>query len=137
VLAPLNPCCDKRLPGSPAFTSPRPRLQEPYRQLVDAAGLAGRRPMAAMASAVSTSPSSEMSSAANHGFAITLLTHGAYSAILAGDPARGSYLPTPSFEWGGTINRTVAAVRHRPRPLSHQGGPAGRRDLQDLGGQNI
>jgi alkylation response protein AidB-like acyl-CoA dehydrogenase len=53
---------------------------------------------------------SEMSSAANMAFSMYPgLTHGAYSAILAGgtDEQKALYLPKlASFEWGGTMNLT-------------------------------
>src|SRR3954451_20538915 len=51
-----------------------------------------------------------MSSAANMAFSMySSLTHGAYSAILAGgdDAQKALYLPKlASFEWGGTMNLT-------------------------------
>ena len=78
---------------------------------------------------------SEMSSAANMAFSMYPgLTHGAYSAIQAGGtdeqkdalPAQAGLVPV-----GRHHEPDRAAVRHGPGPAAHQGGPAGRRDLQD------
>ena len=78
---------------------------------------------------------SEMSSSANMAFSMYPgLTHGAYSAILAGgsDEQKALYLPKlASGRVGRHHEPHRAAVRHRPGPDPHQGGPARRRDLPD------
>ena len=115
VLAPLNSVGDKqgcvwRPDGSVATP---PGFREAYRLLVDG----GWPALGAEAAyggqglpAVVNLAFSEMSSSANMAFSMYPgLTHGAYSAILAGgsDAQKDLYLPKlASGEWGGTMNLT-------------------------------
>jgi alkylation response protein AidB-like acyl-CoA dehydrogenase len=115
VLAPLNRVGDKEgCHWKPDFTVTTPKgFKEAYRQLVD-----GGWPALGVSTAyggqglphVVNLAFSEMSSAANMAFSMYPgLTHGAYSAILAGgsQAQKDLYLPKlASFEWGGTMNLT-------------------------------
>jgi hypothetical protein len=115
VLAPLNPVGDKEgCTWSPDFTVKTPTgFKDAYQQLV-----AGGWPALGAAPAyggqglpyVVNLAFSEMSSSANMAFSMYPgLTHGAYSAILAGgsQAQKDLYLPKlAAFEWGGTMNLT-------------------------------
>jgi len=115
VLAPLNSVGDKRgCVWNPdgSVTTP-PGFKQAYRLLVDG----GWPALGAEAAyggqglpAVVNLAFSEMSSSANMAFSMYPgLTHGAYSAILAGgsDAQKDLYLPKlASGEWGGTMNLT-------------------------------
>ena len=115
VLAPLNGVGDKEgCHWKPDFTVTTPKgFKDAYRQLVD-----GGWPALGVSTAyggqglphVVNLAFSEMSSAANMAFSMYPgLTHGAYSAILAGgsQEQKDLYLPKlASFEWGGTMNLT-------------------------------
>ncbi|THD74485.1 MAG: acyl-CoA dehydrogenase [Phenylobacterium sp.] len=115
VLAPLNSVGDKEgCHWSPDFTVKTPTgFQAAYRQLVDGGWPAlGAEPAYGGQGLphVVNLAFSEMSSAANMAFSMYPgLTHGAYSAILAGgaDAQKDLYLPKlASFQWGGTMNLT-------------------------------
>jgi hypothetical protein len=115
VLAPLNPVGDKEgCRWSPDFTVKTPTgFKDAYRQLVDGGWPAlGAEPAYGGQGLphVVNLAFSEMSSAANMAFSMYPgLTHGAYSAILAGgsQQQKDLYLPKlASFEWGGTMNLT-------------------------------
>jgi alkylation response protein AidB-like acyl-CoA dehydrogenase len=113
--APLNGVGDKEgCHWNPDFTVTTPKgFKDAYRQLVD-----GGWPALGVSTAyggqglphVVNLAFSEMSSAANMAFSMYPgLTHGAYSAILAGgsQEQKDLYLPKlASFEWGGTMNLT-------------------------------
>src|SRR5436190_3698952 len=115
VLAPLNGVGDKEgCHWKPDFSVTTPKgFKEAYRQLVD-----GGWPALGASTAyggqglphVVNLAFSEMSSAANMAFSMYPgLTHGAYSAILAGgsQAQKDLYLPKlASFQWGGTMNLT-------------------------------
>ena len=115
VLAPLNAVGDKQgCRWSPDFTVTTPAgFKDAYAKLVE-----GGWPALGVDPAwggqglphVINLAFSEMSSAANMAFSMYPgLTHGAYSAILAGgtDEQKALYLPKlASFEWGGTMNLT-------------------------------
>jgi hypothetical protein len=115
VLAPLNAVGDKqgcvwRPDGT--VTTP-PGFKEAYRQLVDGGWPAlGAEPAYGGQGlpAVVNLAFNEMSSSANMAFSMYPgLTHGAYSAILAGgsDAQKDLYLPRlATGEWGGTMNLT-------------------------------
>src|SRR5215472_11867431 len=115
VLAPLNSVGDKQgcvwHPDS-SVTTP-PGFKEAYRQLVDGGWPAlGAEPAyggQGLPGVVGLA-FNEMSSSANMAFSMYPgLTHGAYSAILAGgsDEQKQLYLPKlASGEWGGTMNLT-------------------------------
>ena len=115
VLAPLNGVGDKqgcqRHPDG-SVTTPA-GFKEAYRQLVDGGWPAlGAEPAFGGQGlpAVVNLAFSEMSSGANMAFSMYPgLTHGAYSAILAGgsDEQKTLYLPKlATGEWGGTMNLT-------------------------------
>jgi alkylation response protein AidB-like acyl-CoA dehydrogenase len=115
VLAPLNSVGDKqgcvRNPDG-SVTTP-PGFKEAYKQLVDGGWPAlGAEPAYGGQGlpAVVNMAFSEMSSSANMAFSMYPgLTHGAYSAILAGgsDAQKDLYLPKlATGEWGGTMNLT-------------------------------
>ena len=115
VLAPLNGVGDKEgCHWAPDFTVTTPKgFKDAYRQLVDGGWPAlGAEPAYGGQGLphVVNLAFSEMSSAANMAFSMYPgLTHGAYSAILAGgDQAQKDlYLPKlASFQWGGTMNLT-------------------------------
>lgn len=115
VLTPLNGVGDKEgCHWSADFTVTTPKgFKDAYSQLV-----AGGWPALGVDPAwggqglphVVNLAFSEMSSAANMAFSMYPgLTHGAYSAILAGatDELKARYLPKlASFQWGGTMNLT-------------------------------
>jgi alkylation response protein AidB-like acyl-CoA dehydrogenase len=115
VLAPLNSVGDKEgCRWSPDFTVTTPTgFKAAYTQLVEAGWPAlGAEPAYGGQGLphVVNLAFSEMSSAANMAFSMYPgLTHGAYSAILAGgsDAQKDLYLPKlASGEWGGTMNLT-------------------------------
>jgi alkylation response protein AidB-like acyl-CoA dehydrogenase len=115
VLAPLNSVGDKQgCTWKPDFTVTTPDgFKAAYRQLVDGGwpGLGAEPAYGGQGLPhVVNLAFSEMSSAANMAFSMYPgLTHGAYSAILAGgsDAQKDLYLPKlASFEWGGTMNLT-------------------------------
>jgi alkylation response protein AidB-like acyl-CoA dehydrogenase len=115
VLAPLNAVGDKEgCRWSPDFTVTTPNgFKDAYRQLV-AGGWPGLGSAPAYGGQglphVVSLAFSEMSSSANMAFSMYPgLTHGAYSAILAGGSPeqKDLYLPKlASFQWGGTMNLT-------------------------------
>jgi alkylation response protein AidB-like acyl-CoA dehydrogenase len=115
VLAPLNAVGDKEgCRWHPDFTVTTPTgFKEAYRQLVDGGwpGLGSEPAYGGQGLPhVVNLAFSEMSSAANMAFSMYPgLTHGAYSAILAGgtQEQKDLYLPKlASFQWGGTMNLT-------------------------------
>jgi alkylation response protein AidB-like acyl-CoA dehydrogenase len=115
VLAPLNSVGDKEgCHWSPDHTVTTPKgFKEAYAQLVEAGWPAlGAEPAYGGQGLphVVNLAFSEMSSAANMAFSMYPgLTHGAYSAILAGgsDAQKDLYLPKlASGQWGGTMNLT-------------------------------
>jgi hypothetical protein len=115
VLAPLNSVGDKEgCHWSPDFTVKTPKgFKEAYAQLVEGGWPAlGADPAYGGQGLphVVNLAFSEMSSAANMAFSMYPgLTHGAYSAIMAGgsQAQKDLYLPKlASFEWGGTMNLT-------------------------------
>ena len=115
VLAPLNAVGDKEgCRWNPDFTVTTPTgFKDAYRQLVEAGwpGLGADPAWGGQGLPhVVNLAFSEMSSAANMAFSMYPgLTHGAYSAILAGgtDAQKALYLPKlASFQWGGTMNLT-------------------------------
>jgi len=115
VLAPLNAVGDKEgCRWNPDFTVTTPTgFKEAYRQLVEAGwpGLGADPAWGGQGLPhVVNLAFSEMSSAANMAFSMYPgLTHGAYSAILAGgtEEQKRLYLPKlASFQWGGTMNLT-------------------------------
>src|SRR5215469_9380502 len=115
VLAPLNSVGDKHgcvWNADGSVTTP-PGFKDAYRQLVDAGWPAlGAEPAYGGQGlpAVVNTAFSEMSSGANMAFSMYPgLTHGAYSAILAGgsDEQKSLYLPKlATGQWGGTMNLT-------------------------------
>jgi hypothetical protein len=115
VLAPLNAVGDKqgcRWNPDGSVTTP-PGFKDAYRQLVDGGWPAlGAEPAYGGQGlpAVVNLAFSEMSSSANMAFSMYPgLTHGAYSAILAGgsDAQKQLYLPKlATGQWGGTMNLT-------------------------------
>ena len=140
VLAPLNGVGDKQgCTWSPDFTVTTPDgFKAAYDQLVGGGWPAlGSDPAyggQGLPHVVNVA-FSEMSSAANMAFAMYPgLTHGAYSAIHAGGTRRAEGSST-CRSWLVPVGRhhepDRAALRHGPGPPAHQGGPAGRRDLQD------
>jgi alkylation response protein AidB-like acyl-CoA dehydrogenase len=115
VLAPLNSVGDKKgcVWNPDGSVNTPPGFKEAYRQLVDGGWPAlGAEPAYGGQGlpAVVNLAFSEMSSSANMAFSMYPgLTHGAYSAILAGgsDAQKDLYLPKlASGEWGGTMNLT-------------------------------
>ena len=115
VLAPLNTVGDKEgCHWKPDFTVTTPKgFKDAYRQLVEGGwpGLGSDPAYGGQGLPhVVNLAFSEMSSAANMAFSMYPgLTHGAYSAILAGgtQEQKDLYLPKlASFEWGGTMNLT-------------------------------
>jgi alkylation response protein AidB-like acyl-CoA dehydrogenase len=115
VLAPLNSVGDKEgCHWSPDFTVTTPKgFKDAYKQLVEGGWPAlGADPAYGGQGLphVVNLAFSEMSSAANMAFSMYPgLTHGAYSAILAGgsQEQKDLYLPKlASFQWGGTMNLT-------------------------------
>jgi alkylation response protein AidB-like acyl-CoA dehydrogenase len=115
VLAPLNAVGDKQgCQWSPDYTVKTPDgFKAAYGQMVEAGWPAlGSEPEFGGQGlpAVVNVAFSEMTSAANMAFGMYPgLTHGAYSAILAGgsDAQKALYLPKlASFQWGGTMNLT-------------------------------
>jgi alkylation response protein AidB-like acyl-CoA dehydrogenase len=115
VLAPLNPVGDKEgCRWNPDFTVQTPTgFKEAYVKLVEGGWPAlGAEPAYGGQGLphVVNLAFSEMSSAANMAFSMYPgLTHGAYSAILAGGAQwqKDLYLPKlAAFEWGGTMNLT-------------------------------
>jgi alkylation response protein AidB-like acyl-CoA dehydrogenase len=115
VLAPLNPVGDKEgCRWSPDFTVKTPSgFKDAYNQLVEGGwpGLGSDPAYGGQGLPhVVNLAFSEMSSAANMAFSMYPgLTHGAYSAILAGgtQAQKDLYLPKlASFQWGGTMNLT-------------------------------
>src|SRR3981189_1009790 len=115
VMEPLHSAGDKQRGHlSPDFTVTTPKgFKEAYRQLVDGGWPAlGANPAYGGQGLphVVNLAFSEMSSAANMAFSMYPgLTHGAYSAIMAGgsQQQKDLYLPKlASFQWGGTMNLT-------------------------------
>ncbi|MFC3067997.1 acyl-CoA dehydrogenase C-terminal domain-containing protein [Phenylobacterium soli] len=115
VLAPLNPVGDKQgCTWNPDFTVTTPKgFKDAYKALVEGGwpGLGSEPAYGGQGLPhVVNLAFSEMSSSANMAFSMYPgLTHGAYSAILAGgsDEQKNLYLPKlASFEWGGTMNLT-------------------------------
>ncbi|MFI4936339.1 MAG: acyl-CoA dehydrogenase C-terminal domain-containing protein [Caulobacterales bacterium] len=115
VLAPLNSIGDKVgcVRNADASVTTPPGFKEAYRQLVDGGWPAlGAEPEFGGQGlpAVVNLAFNEMSTGANMAFSMYPgLTHGAYSAILAGgsDEQKALYLPKlASGEWGGTMNLT-------------------------------
>ena len=115
VLAPLNGVGDKHgcvRAADGSVTTP-PGFKEAYRQMVDggwpALGVPAEFGGQGLPYVVNLA-FSEMSSSANMAFSMYPgLTHGAYSAILAGgsDEQKQLYLPKlASGQWGGTMNLT-------------------------------
>ena len=115
VLAPLNSVGDKEgchWSSDNAVSTPK-GFKDAYRQMVEAGWPAlGSEPEFGGQGlpAVVNVAFSEMTSSANMAFGMYPgLTHGAYSAILAGgtQAQKELYLPKlASFEWGGTMNLT-------------------------------
>jgi alkylation response protein AidB-like acyl-CoA dehydrogenase len=115
VLAPLNAVGDKEgCRWNPDFTVTTPKgFKDAYAKLVEG-GWPGLGSLPAYGGQglphVVNLAFSEMSSAANMAFSMYPgLTHGAYSAILAGGTPeqKDLYLPKlASFQWGGTMNLT-------------------------------
>ncbi len=84
---------------------------------------------------------SEMSSAANMAFSMYPgLTHGAYSAILAGgsDAQKATYLPKLAFgQWGGTMNLTEPQCGTDLGLLTHEGRRRRPTEPTGISGQKI
>jgi hypothetical protein len=115
VLAPLNSVGDKKgcVWNSDGSVTTPPGFKQAYQQLVDGGWPAlGAEPAYGGQGlpAVVNMAFNEMSSSANMAFSMYPgLTHGAYSAILAGgsEAQKDLYLPKlATGEWGGTMNLT-------------------------------